>query len=327
MDLINNQNKFVFKEKTKYDKGFSRFYAENLYPLIERFNAERKIALKKTAKNLLIFVVISAIFYCFFCKVKIWLILMCVLIVIYFIIFLSVFSPIFAYENKIREKIYKQIFKFVGPFEYTYWYTKDISYIKDSKLFGVSSKESVFNFIDGVYDGHRINIFNITLSKSDPIVILKPGYRRVIWIQFDGLIIHISINKPFVGKTLLLKKDGFGFSFKDHHLQKKYGFEKIKIEYPKFNKIFKAFSTDKNEADYLLTEDFMKGLVSLSNLFKRSKIEASFYNNSLLIAIQGYKNNFEPRTVFLKNTFVSDARKIINQMGLILEVIDLLKLE
>ena len=260
-----------------------------------------------------------------------WAILLFSLFGIHFLYFLYALSPIFNYEDNIRTKVYKKIFLFLGSFEYICEHSilvnTDLSFIRDLGLYGNFNDYHINNLISGCYKGHRINIFNAFLQdiSSNPIDHISP--RRIShWTLFDGLMIHISINKPFLGKSLVFKKRMFDFYSTERNIRKKHGLEKVKIKDSKFNSVFNTYSSDKNEIEYLLSEELKNGLLSISKLFKKPNVEIFFLNNSLLISIHGYKNKFDPCCIFFKNTFINDSRKIIYQMGLIFDLVDGLKL-
>lgn len=330
MNLIGTKNEFVFKEKTKYEKGFSKFYAENVFPLIEEFNKERIDALKKSAKNCLMFFAISFILYITIYKIKMWLILLCFLLGIHFLYFLYTMSPIISYESKIRRKVYKKIFEFLGPFKYICEYeilsNADLSFIRDLGLYGNFDDYQINNLITGYYKEHRINVFNAFIQdvSSNPMDYIST--RRIShWTLFDGLMIHISLNKSFLGKTYLFKKRFLDFHSSERNTCRKNNLKRIKIQDREFNSIFNTHSTNSEETECLLSEKLRSGLLSLSKLFKKPNCEIIFINNGMLICIHGYKNKFDPGFILLKNNFVNDSRRIINQMGLVFDLVDKLE--
>lgn len=330
MELINGKNKYAFKEKTKYEKGFSKFYAENLYPLIEEFNKERIIALKKASKNLLLFIVISFVLYKTLYSFRMWLILLCFLLGIHFLYFLYALSPIFNYESRVKEKIYKKIFEFLGSFKYICEYSilanTNLSFIQNLGLYGNFDNHQVSDVISGSYKEHKIIIFNAFLESrsSNPMDYISTS-RISHWTLFNGLMIHFAMNKPFLGKTLIFKKGMFDFYSRERNICKKHCLKKVEIKDSKFAGIFNTYSSDKNEVEYLLSDNLRKGLLSISTLFKKPNVEIFFFNNSLLISIHNYKNKFDPGFILFKNTFINDSRKIIHQMGLIFDLIDTLR--
>jgi hypothetical protein len=131
------------------------------------------------------------------------------------------------------------------------------------------------------------------------------------------------MNKPFIGKTIVKADAGiignlFGGMFEK--------LQKVKLEDPIFEKKFEVYSSDQIEARYLLSTSFMDRLLQLSKLFDNAKIQCSFFENTLFMMIPSNKNYFEMSSIFVPATFEEDINTIMEEMNLIFQIIDILKL-
>jgi hypothetical protein len=104
------------------------------------------------------------------------------------------------------------------------------------------------------------------------------------------------------------------------------GLERVKLEDPVFEKQFEVFGSDQVEARYLLTTSFMDRLLKLAEIFQSGSIQASFYNNTLLIMVPTYKNYFETASIFKPANFIEEINTILSEMKLVFDMIDTLKL-
>lgn len=140
---------------------------------------------------------------------------------------------------------------------------------------------------------------------------------------FHGVFILLSVNKPFKGKTIILKDKGRIQQFLVAQLKKK---EQIHLEDPVFESKFDVYSDDQVEARYLLTTSFMERLVRLSQIFDNSAIQCSFFENKLLITIPQNKNMFEVGSLFVSTFHTEWISILLEEIHLVLETIEELKL-
>jgi hypothetical protein len=102
---------------------------------------------------------------------------------------------------------------------------------------------------------------------------------------FKGLFFVADFNKHFNGCTLVRTGKAGIFSGFSNTL--------VKLEDPRFNKCFTAYSSDQVEARYLLTPKMMEQLVQLQDSI--GGFEASFRGSSIYIAAGGFPYDaFEP---------------------------------
>ena len=100
----------------------------------------------------------------------------------------------------------------------------------------------------------------------------------------------------------------------------------IKLEDPKFNKIFQVYSDDQIEARYVLSVSFMERLKELSEAFGSKVIQCCFYQEKVVFVVPIKKNMFEPGSIYINENFIDDAKSLLEEMDLICKIIDILRL-
>lgn len=102
-------------------------------------------------------------------------------------------------------------------------------------------------------------------------------------------------------------------------------FKKIELESSEFNRAFKTYTEDGFEAFYLLDPAFIDNILDLANQYK-GKILLGFINNQLLVGLKDNKDAFEPPSVFKELDEQTETAKIANDINLITNFVDTLKL-
>ena len=170
----------------------------------------------------------------------------------------------------------------------------------------------------GTYKGVTIDLFETELEKR-----VRTKDRSYYKTVFKGIMITLSMNKKFKGKTVVRKDSGvIGNWFK----KKFTSLKNVKLEDPHFEKMFEVYSDDQVEARYLLTVTFMERLTELTSSFGSKSIECCFYNKELFMMIPIKKNMFEPGSIYEPEDFIDDSKNLLKELNLIFSIIDQLKL-
>ena len=101
----------------------------------------------------------------------------------------------------------------------------------------------------------------------------------------------------------------------------------IRLEGPKFNKKFNAYSSDEVEGRYLLTPAFCERFQQLKTAFGAKKAKCSFFGDTIMFAIETKKNLFE---IGALNKTLEDPKSIndfYNELSSILKMIEYFKLD
>jgi hypothetical protein len=329
-----NQNTTYLDEKGQTN-SFSNHYAQHILPKVKEFEAKR-IETLITLKSRVTYSVIIALAALLFTALLVSKSFIAenhfsTLKIIGGILFLGliawIYFPYLRYKQNIKLDIFPKIFSFLGS---------DFNYRPDSALtvrslqpFNIIPKydrETTEDYVKGIYKDVSIELFEANLTcieyRRSTNTRNRRNDERHIPI-FRGLFIQLDMNKNFKGQTIVTKDAGsignfFGDMFKS--------MQNVKLEDPQFEKFFQVYSTDQIEARYLLTTSFMDRLIKLRALFQNEGLQASFHQSKLLLMIDSSKNLFEPESIFEPATFIEDCRTILNQMQLIFQIIDTLKL-
>jgi hypothetical protein len=305
----------VFQDPEGSEKPFAPHYERFIKPEIQAFEHKRIATLKSFSQRfsggwrLLGAVVIMGIVFPVF-RDLLWIIFPAIVAWCYL--------PISRYNDSIKKTIFPHIFSFFGD---------DFRYDPES-LVGIGSLEpsAILPAYDEAVlsDSIRGSHQNVTLDILWAYLYLKKRDRketRTITV-FEGIFIFLSMNKSFSGQTIV-KRDRGLMNWADKPPE---GLEKVSLEDPRFEKDFEVYASNQIEARYLLTPSFMERLQGLSDLFGKTDIQASFYNQNLLLMIPLTKRYFDTGSIFQPATFTEEIQSILEEMNLIFKIIEELKL-
>ena len=142
---------------------------------------------------------------------------------------------------------------------------------------------------------------------------------------FRGRFMIFEFPKKFNFRLEVVEK-GFGASRvpkKDPVTKRK--FERIKLESGEFNSTFRTYAEEGFEEFYLLDPTFINNTLILAEQHK-GKILLGFIDNKLLIGLKDGKDAFEPPSVFKELNEATETAKIANDIHLITNFVDVLKL-
>jgi len=265
-------NDEVFQETTEYEKGFAKYYQENLKPKISELEEERLNALRTAAQKIrpLIIVFISILISFLF----VWFILGDLLDVFYIedflpfyyeitelsdgnsifyfaIVFLIYVSLLYFFtlptlrsvrnlKSSSKSEIFSVILKFFGDFTFTAKPNISVSQFESTGLIPKYKREENEDYIIGDYEGVKVELFESILSlteKNTDLLKTKEDNKFVTTITFQGLFVKFQMNKNFNGKTVV--SDGTA---------KTKGLKEVILEDPEFKNIWDVHSDDQVEA-------------------------------------------------------------------------------
>ena len=230
-----------------------------------------------------------------------------------FIVILAVVSyPIISYETDVKSSIIDDFANFFGNFKHYFARKIDDEIIKKSLLFGNYNRHSGDDFFEGQYKNVKMII-----SEEEMYIKHNKGQTNV----FEGIVILLDFPRSFKGQTVVFKDWGI-FNF----MHKKLRLENIKLEDVIFEKEFEVYGTDQIEARYLLTTAFMERILMVREAFKSKKIQFSFFDNRLFIAINTTTDMFEPASLFKRSTDRRPIDKVLEQFISVFSIVEFLKL-
>ncbi len=100
--------------------------------------------------------------------------------------------------------------------------------------------------------------------------------------------------------------------------------QQVALEDVVFDKHWKVESTDQIEARYVLTPAFMERMLAMKKRFKGRKIEFSFWNNKVLIAVHTGKDMFETTSLFTPALDYRKVQEVVAQFWAVFSVVDVL---
>ena len=192
--------------------------------------------------------------------------------------------------------------------------------------FGLLPSDNRRSFEDG-FSG-RIGAADFDLCEAHLEQRRRSKNRTYYVTVFRGVLIRINFPRKVEGVTVITRDQGwfnglaaFGRSFGSNKL------ERIGLVDPKFEKIFEVYGDDQVMARYMLTPSFMERLLELEAALDGKKVRGAFDaglgEGELLIAAET-GNRFEPGTMFKPLTDKDRFEKILDELRLVTEIIDLL---
>lgn len=132
---------------------------------------------------------------------------------------------------------------------------------------------------------------------------------------FRGQVMTLTFPRKFLGQTVVLRDKGM-FQSKKHGNMKRVG-----LADPVFEKIFEAYSTDQVESRYLLDPAFMQKLVDLERSVDGKKIRFGFIDGQLFIVVET-KNRYEAGSMLKPLATPERTQKILDEIGAIYDIVD-----
>ena len=320
-----------FPETEPYEKGFADHYDKYLKNKVKKFELNRIAALKKARHNFFIALPIAhfvpwgiwkldsflySILWDWLYGLLVYLGPILLLVILWFM----VMGPIFEYKDSIKTKIFPNILNFLGKFTYTVNpKNKYVGQYDFMGFFPIYDKSINEDNIRGEYKSVNIDLFETVLERARKSKNGGTYYDKV----FRGIIIDLTFNKALKGTTIIRKDSGIIGNLFHEKLS---NLKDIKLEDPKFNKIFQVYSDDEVEARYVLSVSFMERLKELSEAFGSKVVQCCFYQEKVVFVVPIKKNMFEPGSIYANENFIDDAKSLLEEMDLICKIIDILRL-
>ena len=138
---------------------------------------------------------------------------------------------------------------------------------------------------------------------------------------FQGRWMIFSFNKEFrcdlqvYSKFFLAGKNKGGLLF---HADRR--LSRLKLENEEFNRVFRVYTGDEQEAFYILTPHMMEALIGLKAKVK-SQIMLLFVDGSLHVAVDNHKDAFEVQP-FRKIDIQAEKQRVLDDIRLITDFVD-----
>jgi hypothetical protein len=310
----------VFQDPEGSQKPFAPHYEQFIKPEIDRFEHQRIATLKSFGQRsfgALCLLVAAVIMGIVFNVIGNLLLIDQINFIILTAIATWCYLPVWRYKGSVKKTIFPPIFKFFGEnFHYSPKALIGIDSFESSEILPFYTDYNRGILTDSVQGTYKNVTLDIVWAH------LKQKHSASIHPFFKGLFICLGMNKRFLGKTIV-KRDLGLMNWADKPSKE---LEKVNLEDPRFEEDFEVYSSNQIEARYLLTPSFMERLQGLSNLFGGADVQASFYNQNLLLMIPLKKRYFSAGSIFQPATFTEEIQRILEEMNLIFKIIEELKL-
>ncbi len=239
-------------------------------------------------------------------------------------------SPIYFFNKKAKNTIMADFANFFGSFSYYHERSLPDELLKKSELFKAFNSNKGDDYFCGTYKDVEITIseellqketvyFSETQNQFGDVVSKRPHVKKKK--IFQGICILLSMNKNFIGRTVVLKDRGLFNVFKQIS-----GLQRVKLEDMYFEDMFEVYSSNQIEARYLLTTAFMERMLKLTELYGGKSIQFNFMDNHLLLAIPTKQDMFEACSFFRSNVNKKKIDNVFQQFYIVFSVVDILKL-
>ena len=316
-----------YVESEPYEEGFAEHYRTRLLPRVKNYEKKRIKALNvariRCLKSIPIIIVLLGIILAIsnsdvLRKNTVSAFLISVGIISVIVVF--IYSSINKYKTSIKGRIFPRILEFAGDFVYKPNYSAPFAQYKKYDILPPFDPPVSFSedYVKGTYNNVNIEFFEARLMRGAHF----KGKKAV----FNGVIAKISVNKKFSSKTVIrADKGSFGDWVSGRKLPENQ--EVVRLEDPKFDKLFNVYSNDQIEARYLLTTTFMERLIEVEKAFGSQKIECCFYKQYLVMAIHLIKDWFEPGPITKIEDFRDDSKKLLADINSIFNICDTLQMD
>lgn len=191
----------------------------------------------------------------------------------------------------------------------------NLFYIMQSRLFFIITKDYGNDLVSGEIDGVKFSFSDLTLEGKDSFVnpITGESDDRALMF-FKGLFFVASFNKKIDSKTFVLS----------HGKPDEPSAKEIIVDNAEFNELFKVYTTDIQNAMYILTPALMESIVKLAKNM-RVPIGISFVAERIYIKINRGIDSFEPdihQSIVSKNL----DKRIAADLNSLFNIIRILKL-
>ncbi len=328
-------------EEKSYCKVLSSFYKKfvsKIAPFVRQYEKDRKRYCAMAIFLTVIFPVISIFGFIFTFKlgeiadanvnlsgICIYLsyLLFCASVILFLATFVVYHFAKKSFENDIKKKIMPTVCSCYGNLQWS-----SDTERTDRRAFEYINSHLIPNYnykytaeyddiFRGVHRGVGFEIIEADFWVSGKVILDEIRDLKV----FKGIIVALRMNKRFNSHTIIRQK-----TFFPRLLFENLRLKKTTLEDVKFNNRFDVFCNDEIEARYLITPAFMERLKNLKLAFSAKKIDCTFYNSSLLIALHTNKDLFSICSLIKPLDDIEQYKIMNNELVSILKIIDYFKL-
>jgi len=257
------------------------------------------------------------------------------------------------YQNKIKSTLFPDLLKVFGD---KIFYNLDAGAIADALAGSLLNSKDSASMVEGLtnystagnnipdYVFENCQLYNRKITQREDDDIFNGEYHDVKFLinetdfgwnsndkhhtyhcMFKGIAMRFKMNKDIKNRVLILTKHSF--------TKIPPNFEKVTLEYEKFNKKYDVWvekhpisGSGQVEARYLLNTAFMERLMQIQTSFKVNKMCCSVFDDEMLIMLSTNKDLFEMNHLFGKIDDISQYRHLFDEFASVLSFIEVLNL-
>ena len=248
----------------------------------------------------------------------------CVMAVIFFIgsIIINIGIKNKSYQDEIKRTLFPKLLKV---------FDKNITYkfcTIERKLFNASElfKKEVTSTSFDDYFGGVYNEVEFCVAEADLANVVTRKNRKPETTElFKGVAMRFKMNKKINSRVIICSKSLFSRTPK--------GYEKVELEYEKFNKKFNVWvkkneddCSEQIEARYLLNVSFLERFMQLKTSFKVGQMSCSIYGDTILVLLNTGKDVFEMNHLLGRIDDIGQYSRLFDEFASVLSFIDVLNL-
>lgn len=226
--------------------------------------------------------------------------------------------PLIKYQRETKAALLADIIAIFPGFEYNAAHQFSPKLIKQSGIFPSFDVDRGGDLITGGYGTVGVISANVHLVS----ISTDSKGRKHESTRFRGPVYHLTFPRTFRGHTKIRTDGGWlgnklGGLFAD--------LERVTLEDPTFEGVFEVYSDDQVEARYILTTGFMELLLKVAARHK-NKIEASFFDQSVLLKVEGQAARLEVKSPLRTVDWQSEVARFVDEFQDAFALADELKL-
>jgi len=229
------------------------------------------------------------------------------------------------FELLIKQKMITAILSFWGSFRWTPKKSIDSELIIKSNLIENNFTALISDdYFDGYFDKHHFIISELKIIRPAGL----DG--KSTDILFGGVFIKLPMNKKINSQVIVVESmapDKFITKSYNHLPQKFKNLNKIELEDVEFNRLFDTYSSDEVEARYILTTAFIERFKALKQIFNAKEIRASFFEDTLMIALSCDKDMFVLGDIRKPVTDANQMQTLFEEFLAIMSIVEILNLD
>ena len=226
------------------------------------------------------------------------------------------------YQKRIKKKLFPKLLKvFAKQIQYPGIVINPQEYDKSLLLKKPVSRRLTDDCFSGVYNGVPFKIEETELRNVKPAKRKKDEEETSL---FKGVAMHFEMEKEIKARVLISTKLLCRRTPK--------GYEKVTLEYEKFNKKYNVYvqnsaqTQGQIEARYLFNTAFLERFMQIQTSFSVRNMECSICGKELLFLLHTGKDLFEMNHLFGRVDDVRQYEKLFNEFASVLSFIEVLNL-